>query len=278
MIRDMFKKTYTRIDTRYRAQKGEPSIPEGLWRKCNKCGQPIYVEDVKSNYYVCPKCGGYFRMHAYRRIEMLVDEGTFEEWNQHMEFSNPLDFPGYEKKVQAAREKTNLDEAIVTGKGNIGGYPAVIGVCDARFYPLSPLPPRTIPQFFFLQTPNIHEVIRFSQTESAFLSTAHRKPLFTDAPLHTRGKDGEHRSRCTGFRRTASAEPGPLGVGHRDYCETRRASFTHPRQDSLRSSFAVPFDPFRVGISCVRCLGIRLRSSRGARVCHLKHPSTPPES
>ena len=133
MIRDMFKKTYTRIDTRYRAQKGEPSIPEGLWRKCNKCGQPIYVEDVKSNYYVCPKCGGYFRMHAYRRIEMLVDEGTFEEWNQHMEFSNPLDFPGYEKKVQAAREKTNLDEAIVTGKGNIGGYTAVIGVCDARF-------------------------------------------------------------------------------------------------------------------------------------------------
>ena len=133
MIRDMFKKTYTRIDTRYRAQKGEPSIPEGLWRKCNKCGQPIYVEDVKSNYYVCPKCGGYFRMHAYRRIEMLVDEGTFEEWNQHMEFSNPLDFPGYEKKVQAAREKTNLDEAIVTRKGNIGGYPAVIGVCDARF-------------------------------------------------------------------------------------------------------------------------------------------------
>ena len=133
MIRDMFKKTYTRIDTRYRAQKGEPSIPEGLWRKCNKCGQPIYVEDVKSNYYVCPKCGGYFRMHAYRRIEMLVDAGTFEEWNQHMEFSNPLDFPGYEKKVQAAREKTNLDEAIVTGKGNIGGYPAVIGVCDARF-------------------------------------------------------------------------------------------------------------------------------------------------
>ena len=133
MIRDMFKKTYTRIDTRYRAQKGEPSIPEGLWRKCNKCGQPIYVEDVKSNYYVCPKCGGYFRMHAYRRIEMLVDEGTFEEWNQHMEFSNPLDFPGYEKKVQAAREKINLDEAIVTGKGNIGGYPAVIGVCDARF-------------------------------------------------------------------------------------------------------------------------------------------------
>ena len=72
-------------------------------------------------------------MHAYRRIEMLVDEGTFEEWNKTMEFSNPLNFPGYEKKVQAAKEKTKLDEAIVTGKGMINGHPAVIGVCDARF-------------------------------------------------------------------------------------------------------------------------------------------------
>lgn len=136
MLRNMFKKTYTKIDTKYKPQNGsseEPGIPEGLWRKCNKCGQPIYVEDVKNNYYVCPKCDGYFRVHAYRRIEMLVDEGTFEEWNKEMPFSNPLNFPGYEKKVQAAREKSRLNEAIVTGKGLIDGNPAVVGVCDARF-------------------------------------------------------------------------------------------------------------------------------------------------
>lgn len=136
MLRNMFKKTYTKIDTKYKPQNGsseEPGIPEGLWRKCNKCGQPIYVEDVKNNYYVCPKCDGYFRVHAYRRIEMLVDEGTFEEWNKEMPFSNPLDFPGYEKKVLAAREKSRLNEAIVTGKGLIDGNPAVVGVCDARF-------------------------------------------------------------------------------------------------------------------------------------------------
>lgn len=137
MLKDMFKKTYTVIDSHMKTgilgKSEEPSIPEGLWRKCNKCGQPIYVEDVKNNYYVCPKCGGYFRVHAYRRIEMLVDEGTFEEWNKEMGFSNPLDFPGYEKKVQAAREKTNLDEAIVTGKGLINGFAAAVGVCDARF-------------------------------------------------------------------------------------------------------------------------------------------------
>lgn len=133
MLRNMFKKTYTIIDSHYKHQKEEPSIPEGLWRKCNKCGQPIYVEDVKNNFYICPKCGGYFRVHAYRRLEMLLDEGSFEEWNQEMPFSNPLDFPGYEKKVESAREKTGLNEAIVTGKGRIDGFETAVGVCDARF-------------------------------------------------------------------------------------------------------------------------------------------------
>lgn len=135
MLRNMFKKTYTLIDSKYKTpdKQEEPNIPAGLWRKCNKCGQPIYAEDVKNNYYVCPKCSGYFRVHAYRRIEMTADEGSFEEWDKEMEFINPLDFPGYEKKVAAAREKTRLSEAIVTGKCRIGGQPAVIGVCDARF-------------------------------------------------------------------------------------------------------------------------------------------------
>ena len=136
MLRDMFKKTYTIIDTkRVSGEKPEekggdasPTVPAGLWRKCNKCGKPIYVEDVRNNYYICPKCGGYFRVHAYRRIEITADEGTFEEWDKEMPVSNPLNFPGYEKKLAAAREKTKLDEAIVIGKCSIGDYPAVLGV------------------------------------------------------------------------------------------------------------------------------------------------------
>lgn len=134
MLKDMFKKTYTKLDTKYgTAEKNTEQIPADLWRKCNKCGKPIYVEDVYSNDNICPKCGGYFRISAYRRIHMLADGESFEEWDPEMQISNPLNFPGYEKKIHAAREKTNLNEAVVTGRVRIGGYPAVIGVCDARF-------------------------------------------------------------------------------------------------------------------------------------------------
>ena len=135
MLRTMFKKTYTLIDSKYKApeKSEEPNIPAGLWRKCNMCGQPVYVEDVRSNHYICPKCKGYFRLHAFQRIGMIADEETFEEWDKEMEFANPLDFPGYDKKVAAAREKTGLSEAIVTGSCQIDGQRAVLGVCDARF-------------------------------------------------------------------------------------------------------------------------------------------------
>lgn len=140
MLRDMFKKTYTLIDTKYETAAKEsadnhlePKIPQGLWRKCNKCGRPIYTDDVKNNFYICPKCNGYFRIHAYRRIEMVLDAGTFDEWDQEMEPVNPLNFPGYEKKLHAAKEKSKLNEAVVTGKGRIHGQETVIAVCDSRF-------------------------------------------------------------------------------------------------------------------------------------------------
>ena len=120
-LKDMFKKTNARahyISLRH----SHPEVPTGLLRKCNKNG-----------YYICPKCHGYFRVHAYRRIEMIADEGTFEEWDKEMDFANPLDFKGYEEKIESLKERTHLNEAIVTGRVEIGGHPAVVGVCDGRF-------------------------------------------------------------------------------------------------------------------------------------------------
>ena len=128
----MFKKTSNR--SHYISLKtGRPEVPAGLLRKCNKCGAAIIAEDVKNGYYICPKCHGYFRVHAYRRIEMLADAGSFEEWDKEMEFVNPLEFRGYEEKVARLKEQTKLNEAVVTGKVMINGNPAVVGVCDGRF-------------------------------------------------------------------------------------------------------------------------------------------------
>ena len=114
-------------------KKEMPEAPEGLLRKCNHCKEAIFAEDVKKNNYQCPKCKGYFRMHAMRRMEMIIDEDTFEEWNTGIAVSNPLEYKGYEEKVVGLKETTNLDEAIITGVGNINGIKTVIGVCDGRF-------------------------------------------------------------------------------------------------------------------------------------------------
>lgn len=110
-----------------------PEVPDNCYRKCNFCGKAILNMDVQKNLYRCPKCGGYFRVHAYRRIEMLADAGSFSEINKTMPFVNPLSFPGYENKVQVMREKYGLDEAVVTGTCRIGGEEAVLCVCDGRF-------------------------------------------------------------------------------------------------------------------------------------------------
>lgn len=129
-LQNMFKKNRKS----YIPLKSErPEVPKGLLKKCNKCGAAILTEEVKSAGYICPKCQGYFRVHAYERIRMTVDEDSFEEWEKDMEFVNPLEFKGYEEKVKSLKEKTGLSEAVVTGKASIEGNPAVIAVCDGRF-------------------------------------------------------------------------------------------------------------------------------------------------
>ncbi|MCI9603950.1 MAG: acetyl-CoA carboxylase carboxyltransferase subunit beta [Ruminococcus sp.] len=130
-LQNMFKKTNRRNRSTF--SESRPEVPEGLLRKCNKCGAAIIAEDVREGNYICPKCHGYFRVHARRRIEMIADPDTFEEWDEELVTCNPLQFRGYEEKVAALQEKTGLKEAVVTGRAEIEGQPAVIGVCDGRF-------------------------------------------------------------------------------------------------------------------------------------------------
>lgn len=136
-LHNMFKKTGEKITSIHSRNRRKPEAPEGILKKCNKCGAAILTDEVINGKYICPKCHGYFRIPAYKRIELVTDAGSFEEWDAKIDEGerpeNPLNFRGYTEKVEALREKTGLDEAVVTGKATICGYPVVIGVCDGRF-------------------------------------------------------------------------------------------------------------------------------------------------
>ena len=136
-LHNMFKKTGEKITSIHSRNRRKPEAPEGILKKCNKCGAAILTDEVITGKYICPKCHGYFRIPAYKRIELVADAGSFEEWDAKIDEGerpeNPLDFRGYTEKVEALREKTGLDEAVVTGKATICGQPVVIGVCDGRF-------------------------------------------------------------------------------------------------------------------------------------------------
>lgn len=127
----MFKKTVR--DIRGEEYGNTPEVPDNLMRKCNACKAAVFADEVKQNHYICPHCGNYFHVPAYRRIKMVVDRKSFTEWDVHMEEQNPLQYKGYEEKIRSLREKTGLDEAVVTGKCTIKGTPTALGVCDCRF-------------------------------------------------------------------------------------------------------------------------------------------------
>lgn len=110
-----------------------PEIPDDMWVKCKQCGKIIYINDFKAKLNVCPNCDYHFRLSAKERISMIVDEDTFVEFNSELKISDPLDFPGYKEKLEAVSKKAGINEAVITGRGKIGGNEAIIAVMDSNF-------------------------------------------------------------------------------------------------------------------------------------------------
>lgn len=106
---------------------------EGMWEKCPECGSVIYTDDLIANLNVCTNCGYHFRLSARQRIMYTADDGTFREFDADLIGTNPLDFPGYEEKIQKIRGYTNEKESIITGECRIGGEAAVLAVMDGFF-------------------------------------------------------------------------------------------------------------------------------------------------
>ena len=110
----------------------KPEVPDELFDKCPGCKKTIYQKDLGLEK-ICPHCSYNFRISAKERLALLVDEGSFVEYFTGIETSNPLHFPGYMEKLAETREKTGLDEAVLTGLAEITGQKVALGIMDPNF-------------------------------------------------------------------------------------------------------------------------------------------------
>lgn len=135
-MNDIFEERKAKVET-YKKIRGKQEklfkvdIPEGLFVKCDCCNEYLFREDLSGSHYVCHKCRFHFRVSARERLKMVCDE--FVEMFSDLKTLNPLDFPGYEKKIEQYQEQTGEIDAFVCGTGVICGEPVAIGVMDSFF-------------------------------------------------------------------------------------------------------------------------------------------------
>ena len=115
----------------------EAIVPDAIWQVCPSCKAHIMKVEWEKNIKVCPKCNYHDRMGCRERIKLLIDDGTFREFNDHIVPSDPLKFSDakgpYAEKAAATVKKLGISESVITGSGNIGDTRVVIAVMDFRF-------------------------------------------------------------------------------------------------------------------------------------------------
>ena len=109
------------------------TVASNLWEKCDECGEIIYKQDIEKNLKKCPNCDHYFPMKAFERIELLIDNGTFFEFDTDIVSQNPIEFPEYEEKLIRAKEKSGLSSELISGIGEVNGIKVSIAVMEFDF-------------------------------------------------------------------------------------------------------------------------------------------------
>ncbi len=130
------KRKEAQIERRTSEAKVENITFPGLWTKCVHCGAQITNKDLEENMMVCPQCDYHFRIGAKERIKQLFDEDSFVEMFKNILPTDPLNFEdteSYKDRLKSAKEKTNLDEAVITGIGKIEGHEVATAIMDFEF-------------------------------------------------------------------------------------------------------------------------------------------------
>ncbi|GGG20933.1 acetyl-CoA carboxylase, carboxyltransferase subunit beta [Paenibacillus abyssi] len=131
MFKDLFhKKKYATIPS----ERPKRDIPEGLMNKCPKCGTIHFSKELEKSLKVCSSCGHHFRLNAWERIQMILDDGAITEYDADMVSEDPLEFPGYATKLEQQKKNSGLLDGVITGEGKIGGFPVVVAVMSFDFF------------------------------------------------------------------------------------------------------------------------------------------------
>ena len=115
----------------------EKALPRGVWIKCEKCEEVALKKQLQEDLNVCSKCSFHFKMSSQERIDLLIDKGSFVEFNDKITAADPLNFKdakgSYKDKVTQTTKKLKINEAITTGKGTINSQPVILGVMEFQF-------------------------------------------------------------------------------------------------------------------------------------------------
>lgn len=132
-IRDIFTLSKKKKNGVIVDNLNEKTFPEGLMTKCPSCREIYLTKELANNLKVCPKCNHHEKMTAQERINSFLDVGTFHSMDNHLATSNPLGFPAYVEKIEVDCKKTGLNEAVLTGVGQLEGQTVVVAVMDSHF-------------------------------------------------------------------------------------------------------------------------------------------------
>ncbi len=117
-----------------KALRGASPAPAHTEETCPACGGTVKRRDLVAGRYVCPLCGHHYPVGAYYRLSLVLDKGTFRELDGALTSNDPLSFPGYAAKLDTARWRTGMSEAVVTATGRMGGQKVAVGALDSRFF------------------------------------------------------------------------------------------------------------------------------------------------
>ena len=117
-----------------KALRGSSPAPAQTEETCPACSRAVPRRELVANRYVCPLCGHHYPVGAYYRLSLILDKGTFRELDAGLASNDPLDFPGYEAKLDQASRRTGMNEGVVTATGRMGGQRVAVGAIDSRFF------------------------------------------------------------------------------------------------------------------------------------------------